>query len=82
MRRLPRELKQVKRSVRRSHHYWELDVNPIDIANSSSHEDYDEEDKEVRRKRHPRDYLRDFKVEVLEFDGKLNPKSYLDVFNL
>jgi len=55
-----------------------LDVNPIDIAYSSSHEDYDDEGRKARRKRHPKDDLSDLKLEGLEFDDNLNPKNSLD----
>ena len=54
------------------------DINPIDITCSSSHEDFNNEEREARRRRHLRDDLRDLKVEALEFDGSLNPENYFD----
>jgi len=54
----------------------ELDVNPIDIAYSSSREDHGDRDNWGRG--HPRDDLSDLKIEALEFDGNLKPKKYID----
>ena len=48
------------------------------MAYSSSHEDFVEEEGMPRRRRHPRDELKDLKVEAPEFDGKLNLENYLD----
>jgi len=48
------------------------------MAYSFSHEDYDDKERGVRRKRHPKGDLTDFKIEAPEFDGNLNPKNYLD----
>jgi len=76
--RLTRELEQVRGLVPTEHqnqHHQELDVGPIDIAYSPSYEDYNDKDRGIRRRRHPRDFLRDFKVVAPEFDGNLNPKK-------
>jgi len=58
-----------KKINRQSHHYRELDVSPTGIAYSSSYEDYDNKDRGVKGIRHPKDDLRDFRVETLEFNG-------------
>ena len=54
------------------------DVNPIDTAYSSSHKDFDNEERGPRRRRYPGDDLRNLKVESLEFDSNRNPQNYLD----
>ena len=71
MRRIIRELEEVGGSIpveRRTHHNWELDVNHVNIAYSSSHKDHYDEDRDIRRLRHPRDNLRDLKNEASEFE--------------
>jgi len=81
VRRLTKELEQLKGSVcigQRSHYRQEFDVSSNDIAYTSSHEDYDDEDKGVRRRKFLRDYLRDFKIKAPEFDRNINIKNYTD----
>ena len=60
------------------HHHRKLDVRPINIAYSSSYEDYDDEGGGVRGRRHPRDDLSDFKIKVLDFNNNLKSENYLD----
>jgi len=72
------ELEQVKRSGQRTLYHQGCDVDPINIAHSSSHEDFDDEEGRLRRRRrHARDNLRDLKVEATNFDGNLNLENYL-----
>ena len=81
VRRLIRELQQIKGCVPigwQIHRHQEFIISLIDIAYSSSHKDYGDEDRGVRRRRHLRDDLRNFKTEALEFDGNLNLEHYLD----
>jgi len=40
--------------------------SPIDIAYFFSHEDYDDKDRRVIKRRHPRDDLREFKIEAVD----------------
>ena len=54
----------------------ELNVNPIGIAYSSSHEDF--ENRGVRERRHARDDHVDLKIEELKFDANLKSKNHLD----
>ena len=57
VRMLTRELEQARGSVpsrQRGHYSWEFYVSPIDIAYSSSYEDYDYEDRGVKGRRHTR----------------------------
>jgi len=42
------------------------------LITSSSNEDYDDDGREVSRRRHLRDDPKDFKVKALEFDRNLN----------
>jgi len=70
------ELERVKGSKRRVPQRRELDVNPIDIAYSSSHEDY--EDRGIRGRGHPKDDLSDLKVEAPEFNGNLKLENYIN----
>ena len=70
------DLERVKGSERWVPRPRELDVNPIDIAYSSSHEDH--EDRGIRERGHPRDDLSDLKVEAPKFDGNLKPENYID----
>ena len=76
VRRLSMELERVKGSERWVSRPREHDVNPIDIAYSSSHED--QEHRGIRGRGHLRDYLVDLKVEVPEFDDNLKLKNYID----
>jgi len=70
------ELERVKRSERRVPLPRKLNVNPINIAHSTSHEDH--EDRGIRGSGHPRDDLGDLKVEAPEFDGNLKLENYID----
>jgi len=54
----------------------ELDVNPIDISYSYSHEGH--EDRGIWGRGHLRDNLSDLKVGASEFDGNLKLKNYVD----
>jgi len=77
---LTMELDWVKGSLRpkwHGHWCWKLDVSPIDIAYSSSYEDYDNKVRGVRWRRHTRYDLSDLKIEALKFDDNLNPENYL-----
>ena len=76
VRKLTMELEQVKGSERWVPQPRELDVNPIDIAYTSSHEDHKDRDNWVRG--HPRDDLNDLKVEALKLNGNLKPKNYIN----
>ena len=69
-------LEWVKGSERRVPRSREVDVNPIDIAYSSSHEDH--EDRDIRGRGHIRDGFSDLKVEVPEFDSNLKLENYID----
>ena len=77
MRRLTQEVAQVRESTPLKPHRRGYNPRPIDIK-YSSYEDFDDEERRPRRLRHQRDDLWDLKVEVLEFDGNLNLKNYLD----
>jgi len=70
------ELERVKGSEHWVSRPRELDVDPIDIGYSSSHEDH--EDRPIRGRDHPIDDLSGLKVEAPEFDGNLKPKNYID----
>jgi len=63
----------VKGSGQRNPYHQGYDVNPIDIAYSSSHEDFYEKGKRAIRRRHPRDDSRDLQFEAPEFNDNLNP---------
>jgi len=78
VRKLTKELELVTGSTPQNPYCQGYDVNPVDIAYSSSHEDFDDEEEGARRRRHPRDDLRALKVEALKFDDNLNLKNYLD----
>ena len=54
------ELERLKGSERQVPRPRVLNVNPIDIAYSSSHENH--EDRGIRQRGHPRDDLSDLKV--------------------
>ena len=54
----------------------ELDVNPINIAYSSSHEDH--EDRGNWGRGHPRYDLTDLKIKASKFDDNLKMKNYID----
>jgi len=41
-------------------------------------EDYNDEDKQVRRRSNPRDDLRDLMIKALEFDENVNLKNFID----
>ena len=69
MRKLIMELERFKGSERQVLGPGELDVNPIDIAYSSSHEDH--EDKGNWGRGHPRNVITDLKVKAPEFNGNL-----------
>jgi len=59
--------------------YWRgYDVSPINFAYSFTYKDFDDKEEGLRRRRHPRDNLRDLKIEALEVDGNLNLENYLD----
>jgi len=76
VRKLTVELQRDKRSERRVPRPRELDVNPIDITWSSSHEDH--EDRGNWGRGYPSDDLSDLKVKAPEFDGNLKPENYID----
>ena len=76
MRKLIMELERFKGSERQVLGPGELDVNPIDIAYSSSHKDH--EDRGIRGRGHPKDDLSSLKIEALEFDSNLKSKNYID----
>jgi len=59
------------------HSSW-VDFSKSNIAYSSTHQGYDDEDIEVRRQRHPSNDIRDLKKEALQLDKSLNSKNYLD----
>jgi len=72
-----KELEQVKGIVSSEHwrhHHREFDVSPIKTGYSLSHEDYDDKNIGVRKRRHPRD----FKIKAAEFYENLNSENYLD----
>ena len=76
VRKLTKELEWVKGSE-----WWVprpkgLDVTPIDIAYSSSHDDH--EDRGNLGRGHPRDDLGDLKIEAPEFDYNLKSENYID----
>jgi len=52
-------------------------MRPIRIKYFPSHEDFDEEEERPGRIRHPRDDLKDLKVEALKFEDNLNLENYL-----
>jgi len=70
------ELERVKGSKWQVSWLRELDVNPIDIAYSSSHEDH--EGRGIRGRGHPRDDLSDLKVEAPEFHGNFKLENCID----
>ena len=76
VRKLTMELERVKGSEQWVPQPREIDVNPIDIAYSSSHEDH--EDRRNWGRGHPKDDLSNLKVEAPEFDGNLKPENYID----
>ena len=76
--RLAREPKEMKGLGQQNPYHRGYDVNHIDIACSSFHQDFDDENIGIRIRRHPRDNLKDFKIEVSKFDRNLNIKNYLD----
>ena len=65
VRKLTMELERVKEYERWVPWHRELDVNPIDVAYSSSHDDLDDRGNWARDR--PRGDLSDPKVEALEF---------------
>jgi len=75
VRKLAMELERVKRFERRGPHCQELDVNPINITYSSSHENCD--DRGVIGRKHLRDDLSDLKIEASKFDYNPKLKNYL-----
>ena len=76
--RLTRELEQVKGFGQRNPYHWGYGVNSIEITYSASYGDYDNEDRGVRRRRHPRKALRDFKIEDSKFDENPSLENYID----
>jgi len=54
VRKLIRDLEQVKGFEHRNHYHKGYDVNPINAAYSFSHENYDDKEREARRRRHLR----------------------------
>ena len=78
LRKLTKEAEQVNGSAQRNSYQRGYDVSPIDLIYSSTHQDFDDEEGEPTRRRHPRNDLGDLKVEVLKFNSNLNPKNYLD----
>jgi len=78
MRKLTQEVAQVRGSTLWNPYRRGYNAHFIDIEYSSSHEDFDDEEGRPRKLRRRRDDLWDLKVEVLKFDGNLNPENYLD----
>ena len=76
VRKLTMELERVKGSKRRVPRPRELDVNPIDIAYSSSHEDHEE--RGIVGRGHLRDDFSDLKVKASEFDDILKLENCID----
>ena len=65
---LTMEFERAKGSERRVTCHRKLDINPIDVAYSSSHEDH--EDRHIKRRWPFRDDLSDLKIQAPEFDRK------------
>jgi len=78
VRKLTQDVTQVRKSAQRNPYRKGYDIHPTGIEYSSSHEDFDVKKGRPRQRRHPRDDHKDLKVEMLEFNGNLDPKSYLD----
>ena len=70
------EFERIKGSELQGLCHQKLDVNPINIAGSSSHEDY--EDRGLRGRRGLGDDLNDIKNVILDFDGNLKLENYID----
>jgi len=79
MSKLSQEVAQVREFTPRNPYRQGRSVSPMNIEYSSSHADFDDEESRARRRRHPRDDLRDLKVESPKFDNNLNLEKYLDL---
>ena len=77
-RKITKEFEQVRGSALWNPYHRGYDVNPIVIIYSSPYEDFNDEEGWPRRRRHPRDDLRDLKIDPTKFDGNFNPENYLD----
>ena len=79
VRKLTKELEQVRGSAQWNPYRHSYDINSIDIAYFFSYEDFDDEEWGPRRRMHPMDELRDLKVEASELDDNRNIENYLDL---
>jgi len=71
----PRANETIMSTKRRTRHRGQ-DISPINI-DYSSYEDCDVQEKRDVRKRPPRDDPRVLKAEALDFNGNLNPETYI-----
>jgi len=62
--------------LEQGHHHLALDDSPIDILYSFFREDYNDEGRGIRGRRHPKNDFNDLKIETLEFDGNLKLENY------